>query len=248
MKLKIKSAFSLAELLIVIGIISVLAVMLLSISKKSITNAYNLYYYTGYKAIADAISYSNTKTNNSALNAGRVCEAFGFTPTQCSLANIPVKNGISYKLTDETTRYKIEMSIPSQNGAVAVIFYYLPNVANGIVVPYTATLPTGTSLNLYDRKDLLPFYVDDGVKGRTLQTYYNNGTHDVIDVPTPAMQNANTEWKWANNKRTFSSFKMAYCSQPAVQQNAGIDALVGACASAGTKVGVIRPINPRKVF
>ncbi len=46
-----KPAFSLAELLIAMGIIAVVATMGVSISKKGVERAYNQYFYTGYNGL-----------------------------------------------------------------------------------------------------------------------------------------------------------------------------------------------------
>ena len=53
---KFKKGFSLAELLIALAIISIIAIMGLNITKKSAENAYNLYIYSGYSAIQSAIA------------------------------------------------------------------------------------------------------------------------------------------------------------------------------------------------
>lgn len=53
---KLKKGFSLAELLIALGIVAVIATMGFTISKQGIENAYNQYFYTGYKGIYDAIT------------------------------------------------------------------------------------------------------------------------------------------------------------------------------------------------
>lgn len=51
-----KRGFSLAELLVAMAIVSIIATMGFTISKKSIEKAYNLYVYTGYTGISDAMA------------------------------------------------------------------------------------------------------------------------------------------------------------------------------------------------
>ena len=55
MNKKVKSGFSLAEVLIALAIISVIATMGFSIAKKGIANAYQGYYYAGYQGMDSAI-------------------------------------------------------------------------------------------------------------------------------------------------------------------------------------------------
>ena len=56
-----KNGFSLAEILLTLGIVAVIATLGFTATKKSIDNAYNLYIYTGYKGLTDAIFNANYK-------------------------------------------------------------------------------------------------------------------------------------------------------------------------------------------
>ena len=49
-----KEAFSLIEVLLVMGIIAVVTTMGISASKRSVDKAYNYYWYTGYSTLCDA--------------------------------------------------------------------------------------------------------------------------------------------------------------------------------------------------
>ena len=60
---KIKTGFSLAELLIGLVIAAIIATMGMSIAKKGIENSYDAYIYTGYKGITDAITEANANGN-----------------------------------------------------------------------------------------------------------------------------------------------------------------------------------------
>ena len=54
-----KLGFTLAEMLIVFGIIAIILTLGITISKKGFDKAYNLYIYTAYDGIQDAISEAN---------------------------------------------------------------------------------------------------------------------------------------------------------------------------------------------
>lgn len=54
-----KLGFTLAEMLIVFGIIAIILTLGITISKKGVDKAYNLYIYTAYDSIQDAISEAN---------------------------------------------------------------------------------------------------------------------------------------------------------------------------------------------
>ena len=60
---KIKFGFSLAELLIALSIISIVSVLGITITKRSVENAYNAYYYAGYKGIYEALLSSRAEEN-----------------------------------------------------------------------------------------------------------------------------------------------------------------------------------------
>ena len=58
---KIKKGFSLAEILIAVGIISVIATIGFSITTKGIDKAYDLYIYNGYNSLTNAINDVNAR-------------------------------------------------------------------------------------------------------------------------------------------------------------------------------------------
>lgn len=55
-----KNGFSLAEILIALGIISVIATMGFTIAKKGIDKAYDMYIYTSYVGLSDALTEAHT--------------------------------------------------------------------------------------------------------------------------------------------------------------------------------------------
>ena len=71
MKKFFKKGFSLAEILIALGIISIISTMGMTVAKRGIDRAYNLYVYSSYKGIHDAINIANadaTQDGNNGLN------------------------------------------------------------------------------------------------------------------------------------------------------------------------------------
>ena len=56
MKKNSKKGFSLAEVLISVGIVSVIATLGFSVARTNLDRAYNMYVYTGAKYLSDAIT------------------------------------------------------------------------------------------------------------------------------------------------------------------------------------------------
>ena len=214
MKNKFKKAFTLFEILIVLAIIAVLTVMFMTISKKGLESAYNTYYYASYSAIYDAIQYSyerNTDPNLAdKIDYYWIGKALGFSKdvngntiakkkTTGSITYPATSNGIQYTISNSGAHYVITAVIPSANGNISAQYYFYPNINNGILLPYKAG-----NINLYERKDLLPFYFDNGIAGREL-TYIdkdkdtNELTIDEYDLND-------------DDKRSYKSFTDAYCS------------------------------------
>ena len=247
MNIKLKKAFSLVELLIVLAIISIVTVMFITISKDGLEKAYNIYYYASYKAIEDAVRYSNERSASvDTIDYYWVANALGFSKnasgqaiaektTSGQITLGPTRNGVTYLIKKSSNNYNVEVTIPSSNGNVTVYLYYLPDANYGILVPGKAVSPSGT-INLYDQKDLLPFYIDDGIKGRDTQYLTVNGSKITV----------NTNSNWNSNLREYKSFKNAYCSKKDVDAN--VATLIGGSCSGGNKVGTIRVANPQKVL
>ena len=240
MKKGLKSAFSLAELLIALGIISIITVMLMSISKQGMEEAMNLYYYTGYKGMQDAISYSIEKAGE--FDNRRIAEALGFSAAGIAANGeyeFPTKNGITYTRRAGSDPIIIDMRIPSTNGETNVKMFYTGTDGGGMLVPGDATRVEDNTIvaQLYNRKDLLPFYVDDGERGRVIQGIQDHSTT-------------------TNGAFNYQSFVNAYCSMSMnhLSNNNIINTIntlsagnpVG-CGLGGT-AGVLKVANPKKVF
>ena len=254
-----KKAFTLTELLIALAIISIIAVMMMSISKKGMEDALNLYYYTGYKGMSDAIDYSMDR-DNGVFNNTRIAEALGLDPTgitdEAFDVIFPEKNGIRYERHDsdadgESDPIKIIMRIPSANGRTSVQLFYTKNSGNGLLVPGDATLPDGTVIPLYARKDLLPFYIDDGEVGRVIQGINPNGN---------GVNNNNQP-----DAPTYGSFHNRYCTMPAnfrvnteedIEMIGTINGLINSgdplsCNDVdgdNNALGILKVVNPKKIY
>lgn len=249
MIIKIKKGFSLAELLIALAIVSVIATMGFSISKKGVENAYNLYIYTGYVGLADAISdATDSGLSHSSVNnwpsefIQRINDDLSGTISSVDSGNqsllITAPNKISYMIkysliqqSDDDTLplYNIDMTIPSakKRGASNRMFKftYSPLIMDGLLIP--SDIANGSSYeNIADNKLLLPFYIDDGVVGRVI-----NGSYQ---------------------KRTFYSAREAICkSNGAVAysvSNSDTPVTILTCSNINKdSIGVVRVINPRKI-
>lgn len=190
---KFKIGFSLAEILVCVAIIAVVATLGFSITKQSVARSYDLYIYNGYVSILNAFNELLIRTeykvnmNTNPLTEGPNSEG-GYTASIFSKeindlfrgiikdvlsdsVTFSTPNGINYTLKNESEYYKITIEVPSQK-------YY--DETNKKVMTtksyefaykpseYTFLIPTdGDDPNsiLY-RKDLLPAYIDDGSQGR----------------------------------------------------------------------------------
>ncbi len=204
---KFKTGFSLAEVLIALAIVSVIATMGFSIAKRGIERSYDMYIYTGYKSLVDAIAYVNTK----GINANENQSEFFSELTKVLDAKYSVnsgakilknKNGVEYQFRGGSSSghyrsFDIHFIVPTsafnesgttQNRISFLLkYYYTPDNLN-IVLPQIGQVyyPTGDvsfgiahsiSKDISTRKDLLPAYIDDGVVGRSIGGSFNPKTY-----------------------------------------------------------------------
>ena len=226
---KFKRAFTLAELLLCIGIIGIVSAMGMVITKHSIDKAYQLYYYTGYinlyYAIAEAKRQGATNATATMSNATQLLRdgsANGITYSY----DIPVAVDDS---ATENTMYKnvfIIMSVPAaktrtNNGLQEVQLYY--SYDSDTLIPL-APVEGSAAPNLQTRRDLLPAYIDDGKVGRNNVANRDNG--------------------FRYEKPTYGSFKDAFCSLKGTgyQEIYGDDIVVISCA-AGTYTNIRRRVG-----
>lgn len=223
MNKKTQQGFSLAEILIALGIISIVATMGFSISKKGIERAYNQYYHTGYVGIQTALASAQREEKTSTL--GTLRKYIGedlfrgeVTPDYVIIA----PNNIKYTITG-SGRFKIKMTVPGANGPKDVDLYYLPDEYNFLIIG-------GTYQN---RIDLLPFYIDDGKAGRLIRRYTEDAGFSAPEY----------------TKRKFYSFKDAFCAAYPGKEVTYSNTPIVTCTNSGSgKIGAIRIADPRKVF
>ena len=243
----IKKGFSLAELLIVMAIIAIVTAMSFTIAKKGIQDAYNLFLYTGYQgmydAIGDAVDYGYQITNtgvNTCDFTKHIVKILSGTEESSSSTSIKfaVPNGIKYTLSyagaytynsEQGYYYKIVMEVPHQkksssDSGAKITFYYFPTYNNGILIPDSVS-SADNLINLQSRRDLLPFYVDDGTVGRVIE--YSGG--------------------YGYEKPAFYDFKNAYCKAYGTLTLAS-KTFVNCSGIAQSTKGVVKPVNPRKIF
>lgn len=176
---KKNTGFSLAEILIALAIISVIATACFSVAKRGIERAYDLYVYTGVKGLTDAIRYANTKKyidQNGVTHNVNINDAANYFYEYLKIAlngketgdpkTILAPNNIEYKFShhinsDDLKSYKVEMSVPSKrsadNSKTEYILIYLTSPQQELIIPTDILL---------DRIDLLPYYIDNGDTGR----------------------------------------------------------------------------------
>lgn len=183
--MKLKNAFSLAEVLIAIAIISVILIMCFSITNQGLDRAYTRYIYTGYKGLSDAIKEASANNIEMVREsaAGRlksmrirneyveyICNLFNGTINGNNALYCSTPNGIDYLFANNSPldAIKVTMYVPSRKKEAnktkdSIDFYYLFTRPPYVLIP-----TSGGDINLLERPDLLPFYVDDGNTGRVV--------------------------------------------------------------------------------
>lgn len=222
-----KKGFSLAEVLIAMGIISIIATIGFTLGRRGVESAYNQYIYTGYKGISMAIANAVNEgldidddfddfMNNIAktLNLDDNDIIWDQNIQNHERATFPqTANGTIFiiqetnanPLTNNGTAsiYSISMSVPAKKtrgrSTTTICLDYLPNHSyGGVLIPSQGDENSNICLSdiedIRTRKDLLPFFIDDGLAGRVL----------------PAKdENDNTEYQF--NKRQYYSIEEALC-------------------------------------
>lgn len=258
---KFKKGFSLAELLIAIGIVSVIAVFGTTIAKKNIERAFDLYVYTGFKGLQDGIAYSyannngfggNSEPNNEAL-VNILTAVFGGKAdkdTQGPFYVVTAKNNIKYTLPfyqndndriDDTENYsyRIKMEIPyvktqdSDKAQICLRYLDSPN----------------SSFDLYPVESFAGNSSNDSCT--TTKEVFGN-IQDRIDL-LPFYIDDGTAGRLIQGKYTpkeFYSFREAACKSKndidLSHKNISIDCR--GIDGLNPKIGMLRVQNPRKAF
>lgn len=106
-----KKGFSLAEVLIALAIVAIIATMAFTISKKSAENAYNMYIYTGYIGISDAIADAAHNKLELEYQNVKNCEAINYIMKVLSVNSSKVTKKTSSDNISFTTPNKINYEI-----------------------------------------------------------------------------------------------------------------------------------------
>ena len=265
---KLKKGFSLAELLIALAIISIIAIMGLNITKKSAEKAYNLYIYTGYSAIQNAIADATSKgykfypdcpidiTNNTCKiidHIEKVLKAENITSTSyTNKREFKTQNGIIYtfELTGSGTSRpydcKIYMTYPvvkyRKNNIVyshrVVITYLHQNTHSD--GGYPVLLPESEiDTDLPLEQTLLQDRVD------LLPFYLDNGKNGKILTDYNENNNTLKPRMDKYERLNFLSFRQAFCKQ---YDTRTMNPKINCNGYAKEEEAVIRVANPRKVF
>ena len=206
-----KKAFSLAELLLCIAIISIITAMGITIGKQSTEKAYNLYFYTGFTNLWDAIYYlenndfyyvnpadenhSDKGITSTPIFRTKLNNFFNGKPPSRALADggttVVTENGIRYSIgnRDANNIYPILMSVPCAktrafpNGERRAQLYYDKN--HGILIP-----GTDGDVDLQRNISLLPTFIQRG---------------DAVEI-------VNDDGTTTFRRRIYYSFRDSYCT------------------------------------
>lgn len=250
--------FSLAELLITLGIISIIATMGIQISKKGFERAYNYYFYTSYKGVQTILldckrknKELNTNTwmdyirNNLAThenvpissmqidtsNGNNTPFGYGITmPLGFNNVYIGFKSTVEYISSEKC--YRFIVSIPAPNGKRNLFeLLYFPDLEGGVLIPSPKENAEKNIVSLLNRPDLLPTYVDDGEVARVRNTYDPATGNYIID---------SSSYK----KPKIQSYKDTYCN--VIGKN--LTGIITCPAGSPDEEGTIRIANPKKIF
>lgn len=189
---RFKRGFSLAEVLLAIGIISVIATIGFKMTQKGIDRAYDAYVFNGLNtlntAIAESIAHNHDPSDISNNSNFYKFIAEDLLNTTYNNSTINANNGITYSFTRGTykERYNSEekdlimitMSVPTKKTRTGTTqdytFLYLPNTQYPLL-PYNRTDQSMSTLG--ERIDLLTYTVDDGLTGRRVGNNYQPAEH-----------------------------------------------------------------------
>ena len=182
--MKFRNAFSLAEILVVVAILSVIAIFGFKIAGDGIDRAYNDYIYTGYEGLNVAIKAAEEINSNGIKDN----EADFYTYlTQIFDAvmeddKIIAPNGVRYIIRGEIPNnsdiYYFQMQTPKRranDGSTVnnTCLAYYPDGDYNLLLPVGNTDNCTTDLDIQQRPDLLLFYFENGIAGRTINGVYN---------------------------------------------------------------------------
>ncbi|MBE7711466.1 MAG: prepilin-type N-terminal cleavage/methylation domain-containing protein [Cyanobacteria bacterium SIG31] len=244
----LNKGFSLAELLIAMGIIAIISVMGITISKKGVEKAYSYYVYNAYKSLSIAFADAGKDFSQIAkiLNA-----TYTKTPSSSggNIYDIKAKNNVSYFIDDSSQYfYDILIIVPSerwidQNGNVqnSKSYYFVLDKD----YPEYGIIP----IDLLNRADLLPFTIEDGETAKFVQRISEDNSGN-ISTSSPSYLHI------LKSKRQIYSYKEAFCKTIGVYDSNRVSSVTGespipACtgiSGIGTTNAGIKSLDPRKIY
>ena len=259
--ISLKKAFTLSELLLCIGIIGIVSAMGMTIAKQGTDRAYNLFYYSGYinlyNAIADAkaagAGTSNVQimahvrelldTDNNAANieANNVATIAGWlAPGSANATEITTVNGIRYYYPNNITDgYN---GIPNLNVNVATnavpITMVIPQrktrANNGYAVVYLAYVDT-------DNGYLIPMAAAGTVNLQTRRDLLPAYVDDGVIGRNNVINRNNFDYQ----PIAYYSYRDAFCT---IRNNSGIGNLISCnnAATAWPREGILKIADPRR--
>lgn len=258
---QIKKGFSLAEVLIAMGIISIIATIGFTLGRRGVESAYNQYIYTGYKGMSMAIA--------NAVNEGLEADGMSEASREGSAANNfvdslietlngdninypPGGNQVTFRVPNGTvfglagngsSDVTISMEVPAKKtrrtSTATVCLDYLPNRPyGGVLIPVHQGISCVSTIpNISTRKDLLPFFIDNGIAGRVIPD--KNG-------------NLNNPAEYKFDKRQYYSIQEALCRAygGSTEFRGADNSVIVNCNAIGNPSsvrGAIKVADPRKV-
>lgn len=273
-----KKGFSLAELLIALAIISIVAIMGYSITKKSTEKAYNLYIYSGYHAIQGAIADANSRgysvedCKEGKLSGENTCAFVKHIQKLLEVSDEDINDSnpnfavfrtfnnikyiMNYNMNYNDGTLLIKMSVPTTKKKInntltnsyTFSFLYAPNKID-CIVPFTGTYPNGMGEDF----SLAPTNNIDLTKRIDLLPFYidDGMSGRVIQY---YKKDSNTFETKEYSRRNYYSFYDAFVRSRKADNysltwpGATINLNTNGNSNADKEPGVMRVANPRKVF
>ena len=237
---QIKKGFSLAEVLIAMGIISVIATIGFTIGRRGVESAYNQYIYTGYKGLSMAVA--NAVQEGNAYDSSNPDNFFNSINATLNINEGRTSNGTTFVFNEESGAVTFKMQVPAKktrNGSTTTICLdYLPNKPyGGVLIPVQEGIECSSSIpNIVTRKDLLPFFIDNGITGRVIPSRTSVDSNDA---------------SYGYIKRQYYSIEEALCYAYTESLTGSKGDTITDCpeplSDRGSKRGAIKVADPRKV-
>ena len=181
--MKLRNAFSLAEILVVVAILSIIAIFGFKIAGDGIDRAYNDYIYTGYEGLNVAIKAAEEINSDGIKESESDFYEYLTQIFDAVMENdtIITPNGVRYIIRGEIPAdsdiYYFQMQTPrrrtNNSSFNNTCLAYYPDENYNLLLPVETTGNCATDLDIQQRPDLLLFYFEDGIAGRTIDGNYN---------------------------------------------------------------------------